>query len=100
MISSRGCCRSHPLPSPLCPSFTLPLSGCKVFFFLFFAAIWVDLILVSNCGGWFAVEVLLRQWILMAVGCVVDVVVVDDNGGGNNILLYIILMCSEYYFNV
>ena len=26
-------------------------------FFIFFAAIWVDLILVSNCGGWFAVEV-------------------------------------------
>ena len=84
MISPRGCCRSHPLPSPLCPSFTLPLSGCKVFFFFFFAAIWVDLILVSNCGGWFAVEVLLRQWILVAGGCAVDVV--DDNGGGDNIL--------------
>ena len=22
-------------------------------FFFFFTAIWVDLILVSNCGGWF-----------------------------------------------
>ena len=27
------------------------------FLFFFFAAIWVDLIFVSNCGGWFAVEV-------------------------------------------
>ena len=26
-------------------------------FFFFFGAIWVVLILVSNCGGWFAVEV-------------------------------------------
>ena len=26
-------------------------------FFFFFPAIWVDWILVSNCGGWFAVEV-------------------------------------------
>ena len=89
MISSRGRRRSHPLPSPLCPPFTLPLSGCG-FFFFFLAAIWVDLILVSNCGGWFAVEVLLRQWILVAGGCAVDVVVVvDDNG--NEII---------YYFNV
>ena len=54
------------------------------FFFL------VDLILVSNCGGWFVVEVLLRQWILVAGGCAVDVVaIVDDNG--NEII---------YYFNV
>ena len=72
-ISPRGCRRSHPLPSPLCPPFTLPLSGCGGFyfflFFIFFAAIWVDLILVSNCGGWFAVEVLLRQWILVVGGC-------------------------------
>ena len=52
------------------------------------AAIWVDLILVSNCGGWFAVEVLLRQWILVAGGCAVDVVV-DNNGGGDNIYIYI-----------
>ena len=37
-------------------------------FFFFLAAIWVDLILVSNCGGWFAVEVLLRQWILVVGG--------------------------------
>ena len=28
---------------------------CWIFFFL--ATIWVDLILVSNCGGWFAIEV-------------------------------------------
>ena len=34
---------------------------------------------MSNCGGWFAVEVLLWQWILVAGGCAVDVVVVDDN---------------------
>ena len=47
-------------------------------FFFFFAAIWVDLILVSNCGGWFVVEVLLRQWILVAGGCAVNVVA--DNG--------------------
>ena len=26
-------------------------------FVCLFVAIWVDLILVSNCGGWFAVEV-------------------------------------------
>ena len=45
---------------------------------------------MSNCGGWFAVEVLLRQWILVAGGCAVDVVgVVDDNGGGDNIYIYI-----------
>ena len=52
---------------------------------------WSDIaILVSNCGGWFAVEVLLRQWILVVSDCAVNVVavvaVVDDNGGGNNIL--------------
>ena len=47
-----------------------------LFFFFFLAAIWVDMILVSNCSGWFAVEVLLRQWILVAGGCVVDVVAV------------------------
>ena len=75
---TRGCRRSHPLPSPFCPPFTLPLSGCG---FFFLAAIWVDMILASNCGGWFAVEVLLRLWILVAGGCAVDVVaVVDDNG--------------------
>ena len=51
-------------------------------FFFFLAAIWVDLILVSNCGGWFAVEVLLQQWILVVGGCAV----VDDNGRGDNIL--------------
>ena len=57
------------------------------FFFFFFPAIWVGLILVSNCGGWLVVEVLLRQWILVAGGCVIDVVaVVDDNRGGDNIL--------------
>ena len=42
---------------------------------------------MSNCVGWFAVEVLLQQWILVACGCAIDVVVVvDDNGRGNNIL--------------
>ena len=88
VISPRGSRRSHPLPSPLCPPFTLPLSGCGFFFFL--ATICVDLILVSNCDGWFVVELLLRQWILVADGCVVDVVaVVDDNG--EEII---------YYFNV
>ena len=55
-----------------------------VFFFWLQFGIWVDLILVSNYGGWFVVEVLLRQWILVAGGCAVDVV--DDNGGGDNIL--------------
>ena len=45
---------------------------------------------MSNCGGWFAVEVLLRQWILVAGGCAVNVIaVVDDNG--EEII---------YYFNV
>ena len=58
------------------------------FFFFCCNLGWSDIaILVSNCGGWFAVEVLLRQWILVAGGCAVDVVaVVDDNGRGNNIL--------------
>ena len=51
------------------------------FFFWLQFGIWVDLILVSNYGDWFAVEVLLRQWILVAGGCAVD-----DNGGGDNIL--------------
>ena len=42
---------------------------------------------MSNCGGWLVVEVLLRQWILVAGGCAIDVVaVVDDNRGGDNIL--------------
>ena len=42
---------------------------------------------MSSRGGWFAVKVLLRQWILVVGGCVVDVVaVLNDNGGGNNIL--------------
>ena len=27
--------RSHPLPSPFCPPFTLPRSGCGFFFFFF-----------------------------------------------------------------
>ena len=54
------------------------------------AAIWVDLILVSNCDGCFAVEVLLQQWILVASGYAIDgVAVVDDNR--NEII---------YYFNV
>ena len=45
---------------------------------------------MSNYGGWFAVEVLLRQWILVAGDYAVDVVaVVDDNG--EEII---------YYFNV
>ena len=35
LISPRGRRQSHLLPSPLCPPFTLPLSGCG-FFFLFF----------------------------------------------------------------
>ena len=73
-------------------------SICGVFLFLFFCFLffccnlgWSDIaILVSNCGGWFAVEVLLRQWILVVSDCAVNVVavvaVVDDNGGGNNIL--------------
>ena len=51
------------------------------FFFFFCVAIWVDMILASNCGGWFAVEVLLRLWILVAGGCAVDVVVVVDDKG-------------------
>ena len=34
-ISPRGHRRSHLLPSPLCPPFTLPLSGCGFFFFFF-----------------------------------------------------------------
>ena len=29
--------RSHPLPSPFCPPFTLPRSGCGFFFFFFVA---------------------------------------------------------------
>ena len=90
-----------PRPPSISPSYLSSLSAFHstsfwlwVFFFwfsfFFLAAIWVDLILVSNCGGWFAVEVLLRQWILVAGGCAVDVVaVVDDNG--NEII---------YYFNV
>ena len=42
---------------------------------------------MSNCGGWFAIEVLLQQWILVVDGCAIDVVaVVDDNGRENNIL--------------
>ena len=76
----------------LFPLLSVRLSLCLslVVGFFFLAAIWVDLILVSNCGGWFAVEVLLRQWILVAGGCAVDVVaIVDDNG--NEII---------YYFNV
>ena len=47
----------------LFPLLSIHLSLCLslvVGFFFFFAAIWVDLILVSNCGGWFVVEVLLR----------------------------------------
>ena len=70
---------SQPKPV-LCLSLYLSL---VVGFFFFLAAIWVDLILVSNCSGWFAIEVLLRQWILVTGGCAFDV---DDNGGGDNIL--------------
>ena len=47
---------------------------------------------MSNCDCWFAVEVLLLQWILVASGCAVDsVAVVDDNENENEII---------YYFNV
>ena len=47
--------RSHPeavvdpLPFLLCPPFTLPLSGCG-FFFFFLTTIWVDLMVVVDCG--------------------------------------------------
>ena len=46
----------------LFPFLSVCLSLCLslVVSFFFLAAIWVDLILVSNCGGWFAVEALLR----------------------------------------
>ena len=50
-------CRSHPeatvdpLPSPLCPPFTLPLFGCG-FFFFFFTVVWVNLMMVVDCGLW------------------------------------------------
>ena len=43
---------------------------------------------MSNCGGWFVAEVLLRQWILVASDCAVDVVVVVDNNGGRNNILF------------
>ena len=62
------------------------------FFFFFYCNLgWFDIaILVSNCGGWFAVEALLQKWILVAGGCAVNVLaVVDDNG--EEII---------YYFNV
>ena len=59
----------------------------------------VTVAVVVGCGGdvrWW-LSVLLWQWILVAGGCVVDVVaVVDDNGKE---IIYI-LMCSKYYFNV
>ena len=48
-------CRSHPeaavdpLPSPLCPPFTLPLFGCG---FFFFTVVWVNLMVVVDCGLW------------------------------------------------
>ena len=35
-LSPRGRRQSHPLPSPLYPPFTLPLSSCGFFFFFFF----------------------------------------------------------------
>ena len=74
-------------PSSLSSLFTFHSASLLLWGFFFFwlqFGIWVDLILVSNYGGWFAVEVLLRQWILVAGGCAVDVV--DDNGRGDNIL--------------
>ena len=43
LISPRGRHWSHPLPSPFCPPFTLPLCGCGGFFFLLllqFGLIW------------------------------------------------------------
>ena len=53
-----------PRPPSISPSSLSSLSAFHssslwlwVSFFFFLAAIWVDLILVSNCGGWFAVEV-------------------------------------------
>ena len=57
--------RSHPeavVDLTLFPLLSVCLSLCLslvvgFFFFFFLATIWVDLILVSNCGGWFAVEV-------------------------------------------
>ena len=38
-ISPQGHCWSHPLRSPLCPPFTLPLSSCGFFFLLQFGLI-------------------------------------------------------------
>ena len=49
------------------------------------------MILVGNCGGWFAIKVVLRQWILVAGGCAVDVVVVVVDDNREEII---------YYFNV
>ena len=44
-------------PSSLASLFAFHFAPLLLWVFFFFAAIWVDLILVSNCGGWFAVEV-------------------------------------------
>ena len=62
--------RSHPLPSPFCPLFTLPLSGCGVFFF-FFAAIWVDLMVMVGYGDddWWWLLVLLMGCLGWGYGC-------------------------------
>ena len=84
-ISPRGRCRSHPLPSPLCPPFTLPLSGCGGFFFL--AAIWVDLMVVVGCGLWAMI-------VAVVVGC---------GGDGRWWLSVLLMIMGEgiiYYFNV
>ena len=64
--------RSHPLPSPFCPPFTLPRFGCGFFFFFFFfAAIWVDLMVVVGYGDddWWWLLVLLMGCLGWGYGC-------------------------------
>ena len=82
-FSPRGRHRSHPLPSPFCPPFTLSLSG----YGFFFAAIWVDLMVVVGCGLWVVI-------VAMVVGC----------GGDGRWWLSVLLMIMRdgiiYYFNV
>ena len=97
-ISPRGRHQSHLLPSPLCPPFTLPLSGCGFFFFFFFFCCNL------GCGLWWQVMVQLI-WVVVDCGlwAVTVAVVVGCGGDGRWWLLVLLMIMGEgiiYYFNV
>ena len=119
--------RSHPLPSPFYPPFTLPRFGCGFFFFFFFFCCnlgwsygggglwgWWPVVAVDVVDGLFGLGLWLFVvefgWICLGLLWVVFLVVVDvvvvwwwllaDGCWLCWWVVNIILMGSKYYFNV